>query len=413
MPRFAAGLLCLLLCISVPVLAQKTAAYTPRTYSFSPRNLPRPRATPSILNVPKIVPPGAFSLRTPPGFQVRVFAEGLHRPRTLALAPNGDVFCVESLKHRIIVLRDSRHAGRADQRFVFAEKLNYPFGIAFHAVQGKNYLYVANTGSVVRFPYADGQTNAAGKPDTVVRNIPERGYNQHWTRNILFSADGRTLYLTVGSQENLAEEPAPRATIMAYHAEGNEEYKGRVFASGMRNPVGLAFHPVSGELWTTVNERDYRGDDLVPDYVTSVSQGGFYGWPYYYIGANHDPKMPEKPSMKRRVRVPDVLLQAHSAPLGLCFYTGTQFPKEYQGDAFVALHGSANRRRRTGYKIIRIHFINGKPAHGYEDFVTGWSLGADDKRVWGRPVGIVQTPDGALLVSDDANHRIYRISYGK
>ncbi len=386
-----------------------TQAQTPRTHRVDPARLPPPSR--SNMRRPRIIGrPARAQLKVPPGFRVSVFAERMNNPRMLALAPNGDIFCVESRPNRVTVLRDSDGDGRAEFRRTFARGLNLPFGIAFH----RGYLYVANTGSVVRWPYRAGQTQAAGKREVIIRGIPERGYNQHWTRNIRFDASGKTLYLTVGSWKNVAVEPPPRASVVAYavSADGRPAGKGRLFATGLRNPVGLDFHPQSGVLWTTVNERDYLGDDLVPDFFTSVRQGDFFGWPHYYIGKNHDPRMPERPDLRRRARVPDILFTAHSAPLGFRFYRGQQFPKAYRGDAFVALHGSTNRSRRTGYKVVRVRFNDqGKPIGGYEDFLTGWMLGETRREVWGRPVGIIEDRHGALLIADDGGNRIWRVTY--
>jgi glucose/arabinose dehydrogenase len=388
----------------IPSPGAQTSAYRPAHYSISPKELPKAFASKSVLSLPKIIPPrDPSTLQAPPGFKITVFAEGLHHLRWMAAAPNGDIFCVESLRHRVIVLRDNG-SGKAEMKGVFCEKLYYPFGIAFHS----RYLYIANTGSVVRYRYADGQLQAEDKPETVIKGIPEKGYNQHWTRDILFDPTSTKLYLTVGSEKNVAEEPSPRACIMQYNADGTG---GRVLASGLRNAVGLAFNPKTGALWCTCNERDYRGDDIAPDFITAVRDGGFYGWPYYYCGKYHDPRMPEKPALRRKTIVPDVLIQAHSAALGIIFYNGKQFPPEYQGDAFVALHGSTNRSERTGYKIIRVRFRDGKPVGGYEDFITGWMLAPDRQEVWGRPVGLLVTKDGSLLIADDANNRIYRVTY--
>ena len=346
------------------IMASRLAAQpVGKTYRISADNLPAPNASRSTLTTPKLIEkPPNVKLQMPPGFHAEAFASGLVNPRWMSVAPNGDVFCVESRverkvkeqPHRVTVLRDEDGDGRAETRHVFTENLNLPFGIAFHG----GYIYIANTGSVVRWPYKDGQTKAQGEPQIVIPNIPERGYNQHWTRNILFSQDGGKLYLTVGSKDNAAEEEKPRATIEEYSLDddGMPDGEPRIYASGMRNPVGLAFEPVTGKLWANVNERDYLGDDLVPDFLTGVQDGGFYGWPYYYLGAHHDPRLPKKPELNDRIIVPDVLFQSHSAPLGLCFYQGEQFPAEYSGDAFVAFHGSTNRKQRTGYKIVRVRF---------------------------------------------------------
>jgi glucose/arabinose dehydrogenase len=372
-----------------------------------PQDLPAPFETSSANNGPRLVArPNGAQLLVPSGFRVDLFYEGTvgASPRTMALAPNGDVFVVDSGGHRLYILRDADGDGKAEATFTFAQRadgLDSPFGIAFR----DRFLYVANTNRVVRFAYESGQTVAAGPAEVVVASLPTGG---HWTRNLIFSPDGSKMYVSVGSRSNIAEEPANRAAILEYNPDGSGY---RVFASGLRNPVGLAFHPTTGALWTAVNERDGLGDDLVPDYFTSVRDGGFYGWPYSYIGANLDPTMGGKGKEKAaQAIVPDVLLRSHSASLGAVFYTGAMFPQEYRNDAFVALHGSWNRSLRTGYKVVRVRFQDGKPVGGYEDFLTGWLLASDNRNVWGRPVGLLVARDGALLVSDDGGRRIWRVS---
>jgi glucose/arabinose dehydrogenase len=303
-------------------------------------------------------------------------------------------------------VRDTDGDGVADARFEFADDLELPFGIAFSP--SGDWLYVANTGSVVRYHYSAGQTKSDEAPETITQ-LPGHGYNQHWTRNIAFSPDGSKLYVTVGSSSNDDDDPAPRASILEMNPDGSAR---RIFARGLRNPVGLAFEPTTGALWAAVEERDRLGDDLVPDYVTSVKDGGYYGWPFAYAGPREYPRHAnERPDLVHATITPDVLVQAHSAVLGLAFYRGTMFPPEYRGDAFVALHGSWNRTRRTGYKVIRIHFQDGHPTGGYDDFVTGWMLDPDRTEVWGRPVGVLVAKDGALLVTDDGSKSIWRITH--
>jgi glucose/arabinose dehydrogenase len=259
---------------------------------------------------------------------------------------------------------------------------------------------------VVRWKWAPGETTLAGTPEKIA-TLP--GGGNHWTRTLAFSEDGSKLYVTVGSASNVDVEPSPRASILEMNPDGTAS---RVFGSGLRNPVGLAIRPGTNELWTSVHERDMLGDDLVPDYVTRVQEGGFYGWPYAYIGPNVDPRRKgEQPDLVKRTLVPDVLLQSHSAPLGLTFYTGTQFPADYRSDAYLALHGSWNRKLRTGYKVVRIIVRDGKPTGEYEDFVVGWSLGEGQSKVWGRPVAIVVRKDGSMLVTDDAHNLIWRVTY--
>ncbi len=377
--------------------------------------------------------PEGRSLSVPPGFTVALFADKLQMARFMALAPNGDVFLSEPASRtagKITVLRDADRDGVAETRETFASGLNRPFGLAFW----KGYLYVGNNDSVIRFKYAAGQVVSDGAPekiadlpasdaaldeDTAKRlNIPlnqTRGYN-HWTRNVIFNAAGTKLYVTIGSATNATPENAgmavERAAIHEYNPDGTGH---RVFATGLRNPVGLAWYPASNTLWTSVNERDHLGDDLVPDFITSVRDGGFYGWPYSYIGRNVDPTVATpRPDLVARAIVPDVLLASHSAALGLLFYTGAQFPSEYRNSAFVALHGSINRSPLSGYSVARVPFRNGKPSGPPEDFLTGFIARDDDqKEAWGRPVGLLQLPDGSMLVSDDGGNRIWRVSFGR
>ena len=383
---------------------------TPTVHSFDPAKLPPPFHSESARrpSVQKNQPENA-KMFLPRGFKLNVFAEGDFRyPRWMALAPNGDIFVADSRANSVIILRDTNKDGTADQRFVFTDKLSQPFGMAFH----KEWFYVANTNSIVRFKYRPGQTAAEGEPDKIVDLTPG-GYNQHWTRNLLFSPDGKKLFVSIGSASNVSVDADPRrATISVYDPDGGNH---RIFASGLRNPIGLAWNPANGELWTAVNERDGLGDDLVPDYVTSVKEGAFYGWPFSYIGQNEEPRRKgENPELVKKAIVPDVLVESHSAALGIQFYTGKMFPAEYRGDAFVAFHGSWNRQRLTGYKIIRIRFKDGKPiGNQYEDFLTGWLPDPAGNEVWGRPVGLLVNSDGSLLIADDGGKKIWRVSYGK
>jgi glucose/arabinose dehydrogenase len=390
----------------VPVVQGET-----KKYLVTPKDLPAPFATPSAENGSRIVPrPDEAPFHVPNGFDVKLWAKELENPRLVTVAPNGDVFVVESIPNRIRLLRDADGDGKPELRTIFADNLNQPFGMAFYP-PGNNpqYLYVANTDSVVRIPYKSGDTAVRAKPEVIINDLPGGGYNQHWTRNLLFSEDGKKLYVSVGSQTNVGEEEEKRAAILEYNPDGTEY---RVFASGIRNPVGMAWHPITKKLWTACNERDGLGDDLVPDFATEVKEGGFYSWPWYYIGQNHDPRMPEKPALKAKAIVPDVLFQSHVAALGLHFYTGNQFPEAYRNSAYVALHGSWNRSKRTGYAIARIAMdAQGKPTGGYEDFVSGWAL--PDGRVWGRPVGLAELKDGSLLVTDDATGKVWVVRYKK
>lgn len=379
-------------------------------FSYDPNSLPPPRHTPSATRPSRQVPmPAGARLTVPKGFKVNVFAEGGFRePRWMALAPNGDVFLADSRANTIYVLRDKNKDGVAEERFVFSDKLSQPFGMAF----SKDWFYVANTDSIVRFRYKPGQTAAGSEPEKLVELTPG-GYNQHWTRNLLFSPDGTKLFVSIGSATNVSVEPDPRrAAISVYDPDGKNH---RIYAGGLRNPIGLAWNPKTGELWTAVNERDGLGDDLVPDYATSVKEGGFYGWPYSYIGQNEDPRRKgENPELVKKAIVPDVLFTSHVAALGIQFYTGKMFPKEYQGDAFVAFHGSWNRQKLSGYRVVRIRFNNGRlSGNHYEDFVSGWLPDENSNEVWGRPVGLLVAPDGSLLITDDGGDKIWRVSYGK
>lgn len=383
----------------------------PTVTSIDPKSLPPPFQTPSARRSSRIVPqPAGAKLYVPKGFKVNLFAEGGFRePRWLALAPNGDVFLADSRANSVIVLRDANKDGIAEQRFIFSDKLSQPFGMAFH----RDWFYVANTNSIVRFRYRPGQTRADGEPEKLVELTPG-GYNQHWTRNILFSPDGSKMYVSIGSATNVSVESDPRrAAISVYDPDGKNH---RIYAYGLRNPIGLAWNPKTGELWTAVNERDGLGDDLVPDYATAVKEGGFYGWPFAYIGPSEEPRRKgENPDLVKKTIVPDVLFTSHVAALGIQFYTGKMFPKEYRGDAFVAFHGSWNRQKLSGYEIVRIKFDdNGRlEGNSYEDFVSGWLPDENSNEVWGRPVGLLVAADGSLLITDDGANKVWRVSYGK
>ncbi len=382
------------------------------------KDLPQPYATDSVDNGPRVVPrPDGATLKVPAGFKVEEYAAGLNNPRLLRTAPNGDVFVVESGPGRIRVLRGKDGASKPDINEIYVENLKQPFGIAFYP-SGNNpkYLYVANTDSVWRFPYKNGDLKAGGKEEVIVDDLPGGGRLRgggHWTRDIAFSKDDKKMYVSVGSMSNVHEDPkvdeTRRADILEFNPDGTGE---RIYASGIRNPVGIAVNPTTGDLWASVNERDGLGDNLTPDYITRVKDGGFYGWAWYYIGGNQDPRHKgEHPELKDKVIVPDVLLQPHSASLQMTFYNGNQFPKDFTGDAFAAEHGSWNRARRTGYKIIRVPVKNGVPTGEYEDFLTGFVISND--KVWGRPVGVTVAKDGALLVTDDGSNTVWRVSYDK
>ena len=372
-------------------------------------DLPQPYASDSASQPPQVIPrPPQAKLQVPPGFTAEIFAEGLSRPRWLTVSKNGDVFLAESYDNRIRLLRDTNDDGQADVSTVFAEALNQPLGMAISPDQ--QWFYVANTDAVVRFPYRVGQGQLKGQPQEITA-LPGRGYRQHWTRNLAFSPDGQQLFVSVGSRGNAEVEPLPRASIQVMDLEGRNR---KTYASGLRNPVGLAFNPITKALFTTVNERDGLGDDLVPDYLTAVQPGAFYGWPYSYLGANPDPRLPRQPELEAQTQVPDILFQSHSAALGLTFYTAQQFPEPYRNDAFVAFRGSWNRSQGTGYKIVRVPFNDqGQPEGYYEDFVTGWLVEPEVPSVWGRPVGVAIAADGSLLVTDEPGGIIWRISYQK
>ncbi len=391
----------------VPTDPPNTIA-TPEVHTLRVQDLPPPYSTPSVDNGSKIIErPSDASLRVPPGFEIKLWAHGLENPRIVHVAPNGDVFVVESIPNRVRLLRDTKGTGVADFESVYAENLNQPFGLAFYPPKDPKYIYIANTDSVVRFPYHPNDVHIRGKGEVIIKDLPGGGYHQHWTRNLLFSPDGKKLYVSVGSETNVGEEPEKRAAILEYNPDGTGY---RVYANGIRNPVGLAFHPVTGEMWTACNERDGLGNELVPDYITAVKEGGFYGWPYYFPGGGHDPRMPEKPALQQKTLTPDVLLLSHSAALGMQFYTADKFPAQYKNSAFVALHGSWNRSKKVGYAIARVLTDNtGKPTGSYEEFVSGWLL--PDGRVWGRPVAIALLPDGSLLITDDAAGVVWRLSY--
>jgi glucose/arabinose dehydrogenase len=362
--------------------------------------LPEPFATPSTRNQSRIVPkPDDAALKVPSGFSVGVFADNVPQARLMEWAPNGDLFVAQSRAGLISVMR----GGAPDKRSEYAAGLQNPFGMAFH----DGYLYVGETTRIVRFRYQPGDTKASGPPEKLI-DLPAGG---HSTRNIAFSRDGKKMYIAVGSQSNKsAGEDPVRAAINEYNPDGTGH---RLFASGIRNPVGLAWQPGTDTLWAAVNERDTLGDDLVPDYITSVKDGAFYGWPYSYIGSHPDPEHVGKmPDLVKRAIVPDVLIQAHSAALGITFYTGSQFPQRYRNGAFVGLHGSWNRAKPTGYKVAFVPFANGRPAGQAEDFVTGWLIGDTPATAWGRPVGVTVARDGSLLVADDGGGRIWRVRYG-
>jgi glucose/arabinose dehydrogenase/cytochrome c2 len=400
-------------------------------------DLPPPFKTASSGNNPRVVkPPADATVSVPPGFSVRLFAEGLSNPRLLRVAPNGDIFLAETGARRIRVLRAADGADAPAENQIFAEGLDRPFGIAFYP-PGDNpqWVYVANNNSVVRFPYRNGDLQARGDAQEIIPRLAEGG-GGHSTRDVMFSPDGKRMFISVGSGSNVAENMSKkdpqdipaweaehglgaawdsethRADILVTDPEGHEPL--HAYATGIRNGVSMAVNPETGELWVSTNERDALGDDLVPDYITRVKEGGFYGWPWYYLGNHEDPRHAgERPDLAGKATVPDVLLQAHSASLEMTFYTATNgaaaFPAEYRGDAFAAEHGSWNRTSRTGYKLIRVRLDHGVPTGEYDDFLTGFVV--DNRSVWGRPVGVAVAHDGALLMSEDGNGTLWRITY--
>jgi glucose/arabinose dehydrogenase len=375
-------------------------------------DLPAPFATSSAGNPPAIVtrPANAWP-KAPKGFRVGLYSDGLATPRVIRVAPNGDVFVAESGGGRIRAFRGLNADGKPERSEVFAENLNKPYGIAFYpAGPDPKWIYVGDTDSVVRFPYRNGDLKATGVADHVV-DLPHG--NGHWTRDVVFSADGKTLFVAVGSGSNVDDPDTTaaeryRADILAFDPDGSHM---RVYASGIRNPSGLAVDPRTGRLWCTVNERDGLGDNLVPDYITSVRAGGFYGWPWWYMGPHQDPRhVGRHLELRERVVEPDVLLQPHNASLQIAFYQGQRFPDEYKGDIFATEHGSWNKSVRTGYEVIRVPLHQtGKAGGEYEDFLTGFVLA--NGQVWGRPVGVTTALDGSLLVTDDGSNSIWRISY--
>lgn len=398
---------------------------------ITPADLPAPYATRSSGNAPSVVErPSGRTPKAPPGFRVDLFADGLDNPRVLRIAPNGDIFLADTATGAVKLLRAPAGAAHVATIETFADGLNEPFGIAFFPPgPHPRYVYVAETNRVLRFPYRSGDSKPAGPAEVIVDRIAA-STGGHSTRDLAFAPDGSRLFVSVGSGSNVAQgmpakDPAEakawdaahalgatwggeqdRADVLSFTPEGGDR---RILATGLRNCVGLAIHPATGDLWCSTNERDGLGDDLVPDYVTRVRPGAYYGWPWYYIGNNEDPRLAgQRPDLAGTMTVPDVLLQPHSASLGLTFYDGDAFPPEYRGDGFAAEHGSWNRARRTGYKVIRIRLKNGVPAGDYEDFLTGFVI--DDRTVWGRPVGIAVARDGALLVAEDGNGTIWRVA---
>jgi glucose/arabinose dehydrogenase len=378
------------------------------TYGSQVKNpkLPDPFHTPSASNRPQVISrPDGAQLRLPQGFSIDVYAEGFEQPRFMVQGAGGEILISDSTdRGAVFRLLDNNKDFKADEKVKLIEGLDRPYGLAFW----KDSLYVAETTSLKRYNYDTKQMKVNGQGEELV-SLKDFGKG-HWTRTILFDAKGEKMYLSVGSGSNVdAGEDPMRATILRFNPDGSGK---EFFATGVRNVIGLRWYPGTQTLWAAVQERDGLGDDLVPDFFTSIKQGGFYGWPYAYIGPHEDPRRKgEKPDLVAKTIVPDVQLGAHVAVLDALFYTGRQFPKEYQGGAFLAFHGSWNRSQRVGYSVAFIPFKDAKPLSGPKDFLTGFMLGPDKREVWGRPVGLFQLPDGSLLVSEDGGNKIWRISY--
>ncbi len=401
--------------------------------------LPKPFDTPSSSSQPRVVAkPENASLSVPPNFTINVFASGLSGPRLIRMAPNGDIFMAETRANRIRVLRAADGATSPSENQIFAEGLDRPFGIAFYPPgDSPQWVYAANNNSVVRFPYHSGELKASGSPEIIVPRLANTT-GGHTTREVTFSPDGKRMFISVGSGSNIAENMGKKTAdeVKAWEAENalgatwdSEFHRANIlvtdpeakqplrpYATGIRNSVSTLIEKTTGALWTTTNERDNLGDYLVPDYLTRVKEGGYYGWPWYYMGNHEDPRLAgQRPDLAGQMTNPDVPFQAHSAPLGLVQSLATTgvsvFPEEYRGDIFVALHGSWNRSSRTGYKVVRARLDHGVPTGEYVDFLTGYV--ADDRSVWGRPVGVAVAHDGALLVTEDGNNTLLRISWQK
>ena len=382
-------------------------------HKITPKDLPPPYATKSAVNGPNIIdrPKDAWP-QAPAGFKVELYTTFVQEPRTIVTAPNGDFFVAEEHAGNIRIFRGITAQGKPERTEMFAIHLHEPYGIAFYP-PGPNpqYVYIGEGNAVLRFPYHNGDVKATGGPEQIA-TLPD--HEGHETRALVFSPDGKQLFVGVGSASNVDDpdtHPAEknRADILVMNPDGSNLH---VYAYGIRNAGGgLAINPKDGQLWCSVNERDDLGDNLVPDYITHVEAGGFYGWPYCYIGGNPDPRLKGKhPELKDKTIVPDVLIQPHNASLEMTFYEGKQFPAEYRGDIFAAQHGSWNRNVRAGYEVIRVPLHQTGHANGeYEDFLTGFVL--PNGEVWGRPVGVTVAPDGSLLVTDDGSSSIWRVSY--
>jgi len=392
-----------------------------KIHHITPAGLPAPYATKSaaVFSRPVAKPADAWP-QAPDGFKVALYAENLKAddgkplaPRTIITAPNGDLFVAASNPGAITVFRGISADGKAEKTDNFAQGLKYPFGLAFYP-PGPNpqYLYVADRDAILRFPYKAGDTKASGPSETIVPDLPATPY--HFAKGVAFSPDGKRMYIAVGSHTNVTDIDTDtsefhRAAILVANPDGSDL---KVFATGIRNGSGVTVNLKTGELWTSVNERDELGDNLPPDYITHVQEGGFYGWPWYYAGGIADPRFPGKhPELKDKSIVPDVLLEPHNASLNMTFYDGKMFPKQYEGQLFAAEHGSWNRSVRTGYEVILVPMKNGHATGEYQDFLTGFVTANGD--CWGRPVGVAVAKDGSLLVTDDGSNSIWRVTYAK
>jgi glucose/arabinose dehydrogenase len=380
-----------LLCVA----AVATAAFA----QVNLTKLPEPFHSPSVNNRPRVVSrPAGADIVLPAGFRAEVYAEGFERPRFMVLGPSRELLVSDSTMNGSVWVLEGQN------RKKILEGLDRPYGLAFW----KDYLYVAETTSVKRYKYDAKARQVSGKGEEIV---PMPGFAKgHWTRTVLFDRKGEKMYLAVGSESNVGTGDDPRrAAIHRYNPDGTGH---EIIASGVRNTIGLRWYPGTDALWAAVQERDGLGDDLVPDYFTHIQPGGFYGWPYAWVGPVEEPRNKgQRPDLVKKTIAPDVLLGAHVAVLDCLFYTGRQFPKQYQGSAFLALHGSWNRAKRVGYSVVWVPFKDGKPTGGPQDFLTGFMLDPDKSEVWGRPVGLLEMPDGSLLVSEDGGNKIWRVSY--
>jgi glucose/arabinose dehydrogenase len=425
----ASAAIALLLCPALSLHAQDSSVLTGQdaftnyakekpgvTRKLTVADLPAPYATKGVDNGADMVkrPEGAIP-QAPEGFKVSLYYTGLNQPRLIRKAPNGDLFVALSYENKVMVFRGVDSEGKAKEVSTFADNLSQPFGIAFYpAGPNPKWIYIGNTDAVVRFPYKNGDLKATG-PVQKLADLPGGGKLRgggHWTRDVVFSKDGKKMFVSVGSHSNVDDpdthpEEFHRADVLEFTPQGKFI---KVYAYGIRNCVGEAINPATGQLWCSTNERDMLGDNLVPDYITHIEDGGFYGWPWFYMGGTQDPRLPGKhPELQAKVLTPDVLLQPHFASLEMTFYEGSQFPADYKGDAFAAEHGSWNKAQRAGYEVIRVPMKDGKATGAYQDFLTGFTT--EDGHVWGRPVGVAVADDGSLFVTDDGSGSIWHVSY--